>query len=204
MTKIFSVKRSVFLLFLIVCTHTYTQKVALKNNLAYDALKTPNLSVELSMGRKWTLDTQVGMNFFLFTKNATSPRYKNKKFSHWLVQPELRYWTCDVFNGWFFGLHAHGGQMNIGGVDVPFVLQRKDDSMKEHRYEGYFWGGGLSAGYQWVVSNRFNVEVSLGVGYVHAEYDKYNCTTCGKKMGKGNADYIGPTKAAISLIYMLK
>ena len=120
------------------------------------------------------------------------------------MQPELRYWTCDVFNGWFFGLHAHGGQMNIGGVDVPFVLQRKDDSMREHRYEGYFWGGGLSAGYQWVVSNRFNVEVSLGVGYVHAEYDKYNCTTCGKKMGKGNADYIGPTKAAISLIYMLK
>ena len=101
MTKIFSVKRSVFLLFLIVCTHSFAQKVALKNNLAYDALKTPNLSVELSMGRKWTLDTQVGMNFFLFTKNATSPRYKNKKFSHWLVQPELRYWTCDVFNGWF-------------------------------------------------------------------------------------------------------
>ena len=204
MTKIFSVKRSVFLLFLIVCTHSFAQKVALKNNLAYDALKTPNLSVELSMGRKWTLDTQVGMNFFLFTKNATSPRYKNKKFSHWLVQPELRYWTCDVFNGWFFGLHAHGGQMIFGGVDVPFVLQIKDDSMKDHRYEGYFWGGGLSAGYQWVVSNRFNVEVSLGVGYVHAEYDKYNCTTCGKKMGKGNADYIGPTKAAISLIYMLK
>ncbi len=34
--------------------------------------------------------------------------------------------------------------------------------MKEHRYEGYFWGGGLSAGYQWVVSNRFNIEASLG------------------------------------------
>ena len=63
------------------------------------------------MGRKWTLDTQVGMNFFFYTRDATSSRYKAKKFSHWLVQPELRYWTCDVFNGWFFGLHAHGGQM---------------------------------------------------------------------------------------------
>ena len=58
-----------------------------------------------------------------------------------VVQPELRYWTCDVFNGWFFGLHAHGGQMNIGGIDVPFVLQKGDGKMKEHRYEGYFWGG---------------------------------------------------------------
>ena len=70
--------------------------------------------------------------------------------------------------------------------------------------EGYFWGGGLSAGYQWVLSNRFNIEASLGIGYVHARYDKYKCTTCGQKLGKGDADYIGPTRAAISIIYMLK
>lgn len=61
--------------------------------------------------------------------------------------------------------------MNIGGIDVPFVLQKGDGKMKEHRYEGYFWGGGLSAGYQWVVSNRFNIEASLGIGYVHTRYD---------------------------------
>ena len=171
-------KRTIFLFFLFFCTHSFAQKVAIKNNLAYDALKTPNLSLEFSMGRKWTLDTQVGMNFFFYTQDATSSR--------------------------FFGLHAHGGQMNIGGIDVPFVLQKGDGKMKEHRYEGYFWGGGLSAGYQWVVSNRFNIEASLGIGYVHTRYDKYKCTTCGKKEGKGDADYIGPTRAAISIIYMLK
>ncbi len=197
-------KQFFFLVFLLCSTGAFSQKVALKNNLAYDALKTPNLSLEFSMGRKWTLDTQVGMNFFFYTQDATSSRYKTKKFSHWLVQPELRYWTCDVFNGWFFGLHAHGGQMNIGGIDVPFVLQKGDGKMKEHRYEGYFWGGGLSAGYQWVLSNRFNIEASLGIGYVHTRYDKYKCTTCGQKQGKGDADYIGPTRAAISIIYMLK
>ena len=159
-------KRTIFLFFLFFCTNSFAQKVAIKNNLAYDALKTPNLSLEFSMGRKWTLDTQVGMNFFFYTQDATSSRYKTKKASHWLVQPELRYWTCDVFNG--------------------------------------FWCGGLSAGYQWVVSNRFNIEASLGIGYVHTRYDKYKCTTCGKKEGKGDADYIGPTRAAISIIYMLK
>ena len=50
----------------------------------------------------------------------------------------------------------------------------------------------------------FNIEASLGIGYVHTRYDKYKCTTCGKKEGKGDADYIGPTRAAISIIYMLK
>ena len=111
-----SMMKPFFLLVFLLCSAgAFSQKVALKNNLAYDALKTPNLSLEFSMGRKWTLDTQVGMNFFFYTRDATSSRYKAKKFSHWLVQPELRYWTCDVFNGWFFGLHAHGGQMKHEG-----------------------------------------------------------------------------------------
>ena len=189
---------------LLYTASVFCQKAAIKNNLVYDALKTPNLSLELSLGRKWTLDTQVGMNFFLYTKDAASPRYKARKFSHWLVQPELRYWTCDAFNGWFWGVHALGGQLNMGGIRIPFVLRKEAGGMKEHRYEGWFWGGGVSAGYQWVLSNRFNIEASLGIGYVHARYDKYKCTVCGEKLGKGHSDYIGPTKMAVSVIYMLK
>ena len=50
----------------------------------------------------------------------------------------------------------------------------------------------------------FQYRGPLGIGYVHTRYDKYKCTTCGKKEGKGDADYIGPTRAAISIIYMLK
>lgn len=77
-----------FLLVFLCCSvEGFSQKVALKNNLAYDALKTPNLSLELSIGRKWTLDTQVGMNFFFYTQDATSSHYRTKKISHWLVQP---------------------------------------------------------------------------------------------------------------------
>lgn len=60
-----SMMKPFFLLVFLLCSAgAFSQKVALKNNLAYDALKTPNLSLEFSMGRKWTLDTQVGMNFF--------------------------------------------------------------------------------------------------------------------------------------------
>ena len=77
-----------------------------------------------------------GMIFFFFTMDAAPSRYKTIKISHWLVQPELRYWTCDVFNGWFFGLHALGGQINIGGDDVPFVLQKADGNVKDHSKEG--------------------------------------------------------------------
>lgn len=195
----------VYMFFLMTTLPLFAQKVALKNNLAYDALLTPNISLEFAMGQKVTLDTQIGANFFFYTTDASSPSYKTTKWSHWMVQPELRYWLCDAFNGWYMGLHAHGGELNIGGINIPhFVLQNKENAMKDHRYEGYFYGGGLSMGYQWVISDRFNIEVSLGVGYARVEYDKFECPDCGKLEETSHADYVGPTKASLSLIFLLK
>ena len=39
-----------------------------------------------------------------------------------MVQPELRYWLCDKFNGHFFGFHLMGGAYNTTGIDLPFLL----------------------------------------------------------------------------------
>ncbi len=181
------------------------QTVALKNNLAYDALLTPNLSMEVALGKQWTMDLQCGANFFFYENDATAENYKTKKWSHWMVQPELRYWFCEAFNGWFLGLHAQGGQANVGGISIPFVLQNKDGVMKDNRYEvDAFYGGGLAVGYQWLITPRFSMEFELGAGYNRIHYNKYPSTTCGACKGKGEADYVGPTKAAISLVFFLK
>ena len=44
----------------------------------------------------------------------------------------------------------------------------------------------------------------LGLGYVRAHYDRYDCPRCGEWKGKGDKNYLGVTKAAISLIYVIK
>ena len=164
----------------------------------YDALKTPNLSFEFSVGRKWTFDTQVGMNFFFYTKDVTSSRYKTKKFSHWLVQPEARYWLCEKFNVHFFVLHAHYADYNVGG------LKFLSKNMENHRYQGNLYGAGLSYGYQWLLSDRWSMEAVLGIGWAHLDYDKYPCATCGTVLKSDTKDYFGVTKAAISIIYFIK
>ena len=130
--------------------------------------------------------------------------YSETKWAHWMAQPELRYWFCDVFNGWFLGLHGHVGQMNVSGIDIPFVLENEDSIMKDHRYQGWFYGGGLSVGYQWVLSSRSSLEFSLGAGYARIDYDKFPCQRCGTKIDEGNANYVGPTKATISYVFFLK
>ena len=178
------------------------QSVALKHNLAYDAILTPNLSLEVATAPRWTLDLQAGANFFFYNTQADSPKYTTTKWSHYLIQPEARYWFCDVFNGWFLGMHALGGQMNVGGVSIPFILQNKNNVMKDHRYEGWFLGGGVSAGYQHVLNSYLSLEASLGVGYASVWYDRFQCVVCGEKDGTGRADYVGPTKATLSLVYM--
>ena len=132
-------KKICFFFFLLFSLQSFSQKVVLKNNLVYDALLTHNLSVEFSLGKKWTLDTQIGMNFFFYENDATANGYKTKKWSHWLVQPEIRYWTCEIFNGWFLGLHAHGGHMlNWEDYWYWYVENRTDN-----RYVSVYKSGDL-------------------------------------------------------------
>jgi hypothetical protein len=169
------------------------QKAAIKNNLLYDATATPNLALEMALSRKTTLELGAGLNWFDFSDN--------RKLKHLLVQPELRWWTCDVFNGHFFGIHAHGAQFNVGGWDIPVG---RLDTFKDNRYEGYLYGGGISYGYQWILSPRWNFEASIGGGYARIHYDKYPCTNCGSKIEEGKYNYWGVTKAALSLIYIIK
>ncbi len=172
---------------------SYAQKVAIKNNLLYDATATPNLALEMALSRKMTLELGAGLNWFDFSDN--------RKAKHLLVQPELRWWTCDVFNGHFFGLHGHVGQFNIGGWDVPVGRLEK---FKDSRYQGYLYGGGISYGYQWLLSPRWNLETSIGGGFARMHYDKFPCAECGTKIDDGKYNYWGVTKAAVSLIYIIK
>jgi len=183
----------IFVLFTIY-SYTFSQNVGIKTNLAHWATTTPNIGMEIALGRKYTMDITGGVNPFEFKDN--------KKIQHWIIQPELRYWTCETFNGHFIGLHALGGSYNVGGVDVPVGILKK---LKDYRYEGWAAGGGLSYGYQWILAPRWNFELNLGAGYVYLNYDKFPCIKCGEKLeDDATKNYFGVTKAAISLIYLIK
>lgn len=170
------------------------QKVALKTNALYWATTTPNLSVELGLGKRTTLDLTGGYNPWTLDKAS------NRKKKHWLVMPEFRYWLCERFSGHFFGIHSGYAFYNISNVRIPF----SGKATKEHRYEGWATGAGISYGHSWIIGKRWNIEATLGVGYIYTKYDKYNCATCGKFNENRSKHYFGPTKAGISIVYMLK
>lgn len=186
-----------FLLFLIgsVIFTCKAQDIALKTNALYWATTTPNLGIEMALTPKWTLDLLGGYNPWTFSDN--------KKWKHWLVQPEVRYWLCEKMGGHFLGFHLHGGQYNIGNVDTDFRLFGTDFSkLKDYRFEGWFVGAGVAYGYAWMLGKHWNLEAEIGLGYSYTRYDQYQCVNCGSRVKKGKEHhYLGPTKAAVNLVY---
>lgn len=183
-------KRLIFLCILIfsVGTEMYGQKAAVKSNLLYDATTTLNLGFEFGLSTKSTLDISANYNPW---------KFGDARWKHVLVQPEYRYWFCEKFNGSFFGVHAHYAHYNVGGLSF-------NDNIRHNRYQGDLYGAGISYGYQWIINPRWSIEATIGVGYARLSYDKYPYAVCGSKIKSGHRNYWGPTKAGISIIYILK
>lgn len=183
-----------FLLLAAVAPCARAQKAALKTNIVSDALLSPNVGLEVGVAPKWTINASGQLN--LWTVNG-------HKWRHWLVQPEVRYWFCHRFQGHFLGLHAVGGEFNMGNIDNGIRFLGTDLSrLKDRRYEGWGAGAGVGYGYDWVINRHWNLEAEIGIGWIHARYDEYPCTECGRRLGSGHHNYFGPTKAAINLEYV--
>lgn len=172
------------------------QDVALKTNIVSDALLSPNLGLEFGLAPKWSLDISGQLNLWTLSHD--------RRWKHWAVQPEARYWFCDRFSGHFLGIHAHGGQYNIGGFDGRVNFLGTDArKLKDTRYQGWFVGGGIAYGYAWILGKHWNLEAEIGIGYSYTRYDRFRCAGCGKKIEKGKShNYYGPTKAAVNLVYL--
>ena len=170
--------------------------VALKTNLLYDAALTPNAGAEVSVAPRWSAD--LSGNFNAWTLSG------GKRWKHWLLQPEARWWFCDRFAGHFLGVHALGGQCNVGGLKNNIRFLGTDFSrLGDRRYQGWYAGAGVAYGHSWILGRHWNLEAELGVGWIYTRYDVFPCAHCGTKLASDRQhNYFGPTKAAVNLVYV--
>ena len=185
----------VMMVMLFFLTGIKAQEVVLKTNLVSDAILSPNLAVEVGMAPRWTLDLNGNINAW----NINGHSWK-----HWMVQPEARYWFCNRWAGHFVGAHIHGGQYNVGALKNNISFLGSDFSnLSDKRYQGWFAGVGVAYGYAWILNKRWTLEAEIGLGYAYTRFDVYPCATCGKKIEKDKPHhYVGPTKAAVNLVYV--
>ena len=127
-------------------------------------------------------------------------RGENSVNKYWGVKPEIRYWTCQKFNGSFIGIFSSALQYNVGGKDMPFGLF---PDVEKFRFEGWSIGGGISYGYHFVLNDHWNLETAIGAGYVYYDYTQYKCPLlCASVLKEDSYHYWGINSVSISVVYL--
>ena len=179
---------------LLLAAVAQAQQVAVKTNALYWAtLGSANLEAEVAVGKRSSLNLMLGYNPWTFSNN--------KKLKHLSVMPGYRYWLCQPFSGHFFSAQAEYAHFNAGGVNFPFGIWK---ALETERLQGDMVAAGVGYGYHHILSPRWSLEAEIGLGLGYAWFDRYECATCGSKLGSDKKAFLKPTRAALSIVYIIK
>ena len=114
------------------------------------------------------------------------------------------------FHGHFIGINANYTQFNISGMPMPNLFVNlctnapSPESFCDARIAGWAVGAGLTYGYQFLISPRWNLELTAGLGWWYTEYDRFESRKCGMFEQAVYKHALGPTSLGVSFIYLIK
>lgn len=170
---------------------------ALKTNALYDVLLVPNVGVEFCLDKNWS----VGTNWmYAWWKNDVNRRW--------------RVYGGDVYARRWFGRKADAKPLTGHHVGVYAQALTYDFCLDEKGYMGGEPGGnlwdklhyafGVEYGYSLPIARRLNLDFALGVGYMGGTYHEYRVMDdCKVWQATKNRRWFGPTKAEVSLVWLL-
>lgn len=163
----------------------------LKTNIPAWVLLDANLAVEFEIGKHFSFSLP-------FYYSALDWFDVHDKFRVLGTQPELRVWLWEDFRGPFLAAHGTLGYYNIATRSMTYRIQDR-----EGRHPAY--GGGLNVGWKFHLdrnrADRWGLELSVGYGYLHLDYDRFLNEENGRLVNSVVEDYLGPDHAAVSLTY---
>lgn len=163
--------------------------VQLRNNGLFDLLLCPNVGVEIQtdIALAWQLD-YIGAWW-----NSPS---NNRFYSNYMFQTELRYY---LDNNTHMPYHKH--HVGVYGLMATYDFEFGGKGRMSRDLD-FTFGIGISYGYAWVLSQHWNIDVTVGIGYLQSKYDIYNPTTEGYlKDETRRQKFWGPTKVELTLVW---
>jgi len=156
--------------------------LSLRANLLRWATLTPDLGLE------WRICPSLGI---AVNGSWTSWTWsdKDRRYALWEVAPEVRYYMGEK-KAWYLGAMFKAGQFNY--------------KLSETGKQGDLMGGGITAGYQLRLNKALNLDFNLGLGYLNADYEKYEVIDGVRvRRGNGTKDWLGPINAGVTLVWKL-
>lgn len=172
--------------------------VAAKTNMLYDALTVPNIGAEIYAGHNITVGAQW-------------------MYSWWSNDNRHRYWRIyggDVAVRYWFGSAAEekpltGHHVGVYAGAFTFDFEWGGTAYMGGRPGGSLWNrcmvnAGVEYGYSLPVSRRLNIDFTVGVGYIGGIVEKFKPTD-GYYLWESTTrrTWVGPTKAEISLVWLI-
>lgn len=164
--------------------------VGVKTNMLYDALLVPNGGLEIYLGKNWSIDA-----YWMYAW-WKSDRVHN----YWRTyggDVELRKWLGSAARRKPLTGHHIGAYAQI--VTYDFELGGRG-----YLADRWSYAAGVSYGYSLPVAKRLNIDFSMGLGYMGGEYKEY-LSQDGHYVWQSTKrrHWIGPTKAEISLVWLI-
>lgn len=157
----------------------------------------PNIGIEHTLSRQFTINAEALWMPYLFKKGEEVFRVLQGSVDfRYYVNPR-NFYTNDSWDGFYFGPYAMYGNFNVG-------LLKKNDQHQSYRRSGWGVSGGISTGYKLAFNSRWGLDLNIGLGYAHFQYDKFylggeyvNWAVEKKK----TRSWVGPTKFGAHLTY---
>ncbi len=153
---------------------------SLRANLLRWTTLTPDLGIEWHINRNWSIQVNGTWTSWSWNNN-------NRRYALWEISPEVRYYMGTRKRG-YLGVRYYAGEFNY----------KLGDTGKQ----GNLMGGGLTGGYLLKLNRILNLDFSLGIGYTHADYEKY-AVMDGVRVKQGNVDknYWGVNHLGVGLVW---
>lgn len=172
--------------------------MALKTNMVYDLLSVPNLGAEFYLGKNLSI---VG----------------NWMYAWWDLHPKAYWWRIyggDLALRWWFGREAHEKPLTGHHVGIYGSLLTYDFELGGTGYmggipRGTLWDKcnhffGVEYGYSLPIAKRWNIDFNVGFGYWGGVYQVYDPKDgCYIYRETRHRNYWGPTKAEVSLVWLI-
>ncbi len=172
--------------------------MSVKSNLLYDVLAVPNLGVEFHLGRNWSVAA-------------------GWMYGWWSNESRHRYWRIyggDMAIRKWFGKRAGekpltGHHLGLYGQAFTYDFEWGGKGYMGGKPGGTLWerinyAAGVEYGYSLPVGRRLNIDFTIGAGYWGGKYYEY-IPLDGHNVWQStkNRHWWGPTKAEISLVWLL-
>lgn len=181
------------------------KSVYIKGNALLIPIGVVNAALEHQVSKKFTVQGDV----------LVSPwkSFAGHELQYYSVSLEGRYYFNEAFRHWYIGANIAGSRFNVQkwnywndntGTDEKTGITRKNSDLYQRGYSMIF---GVTGGYQFTISDRWNIDIFAGVGtsqdfykgYDRMRGDRYDGATGYNKSGE-----IIPYRGGVMISYKLK